>query len=191
MGGGLPHGAPREERPGPFPQLVDGDVSVRGETLPNPTKHHVPAAGMQDLTRSSGSVILRTMPDKTGFAIGRKVDKPFGEAVERVKAELQEEGFGVLSEIDVQATLRDKLGQELESYLILGACNPQLAHRGLEIEPDLGVLLPCNVVVRRDQGSTYVSAMEPISALELAANSGLEPIAREASKRIKRAIERV
>lgn len=131
------------------------------------------------------------MTDRAGFAMGRKVDKPFGEAVERVKAELQAAGFGVLSEIDVQATLRDKLGQELEPYLILGACNPQLAHRGLEIEPDLGVLLPCNVVVRRDQGSTYVSAMEPMSALELAGNPGLEPIAREASKRLERAIERV
>lgn len=121
--------------------------------------------------------------------MGRKVDKPFGEVVERVKAELQEAGFGVLSEIDVQATLREKLGQELESYLILGACNPHLAHRGLGIEPDLGVLLPCNVVVRRDQGSTYVSAIEPMSALELAGNPALEPIAREARERLERAIE--
>lgn len=121
--------------------------------------------------------------------MGRKVDKPFGEVVERVRAELNAAGFGVLSEIDVQATLREKLGQELEPYLILGACNPQLAHRGLEIEPDLGVLLPCNVVVRRDQGATYVSAMEPMSALELAGNPELKPIAREASKRLERAIE--
>jgi uncharacterized protein (DUF302 family) len=129
------------------------------------------------------------MTGETGFAMGRKVDKPFGEVVERVKAELQEAGFGVLSEIDVQATLREKLGQELESYLILGACNPHLAHRGLEIEPDLGVLLPCNVVVRRDQGCTYVSAIEPMSALELAGNPALEPIAREARERLERAIE--
>ena len=129
------------------------------------------------------------MTGETGFAMGRKVDKPFDEVVERVKVELREAGFGVLSEIDVQATLREKLGQELESYLILGACNPQLAHRGLEMEPDLGVLLPCNVVVRRDQGSTYVSAIEPMSALELAGNPALEPIAREARECLERAIE--
>jgi uncharacterized protein (DUF302 family) len=129
------------------------------------------------------------MTGEAGFAMGRKVDKPFGEVVEHVRAELQAAGFGVLSEIDVQATLREKLGQELESYLILGVCNPHLAHRGLEIEPDLGVLLPCNVVVRRDQGSTYVSAIEPMSALELAGNPALEPIAREARERLERAIE--
>ena len=97
----------------------------------------------------------------------------------------------MLSEIDVQATLRAKLGEEIEPYLILGACNPQLAHRGLQVEPDLGVLLPCNVVVRRFEGSTFVSAMEPMSALQLADNPRLEPIAREARERLERVIERL
>jgi uncharacterized protein (DUF302 family) len=127
----------------------------------------------------------------SGYAIGRKIERPFGDVVDRVRGELKAEGFGVLSEIDVQAALREKLGEEVEPYLILGACNPQLAHRGLQLEPDLGVLLPCNVVVRRDDGVTYVSAMEPLSALELAGNPELRPIAQEASERLARAIERI
>ena len=131
------------------------------------------------------------MTDTAGYAIGRKLEQPFGDIVERVKDELQREGFGVLSEIDVQATLRAKLGEEIEPYLIMGACNPQLAHRGLQVEPDLGVLLPCNVVVRRSEGSTYVAAMEPMSALQLAGNPQLEPIAREARERLERVIERL
>ena len=131
------------------------------------------------------------MTNTAGYAIGRKLEQPFEQAVQRVKDELQKEGFGVLSEIDVQATLRAKLGEEIEPYLILGACNPQLAHRGLQVEPDLGVLLPCNVVVRRSEGSTYVAAMEPKSALQLADNPHLEPIAREARERLERVIERL
>jgi uncharacterized protein (DUF302 family) len=129
------------------------------------------------------------MTDAAGYAIGRKLEQPFGDIVERVEDELQREGFGVLSEIDVQATLRAKLGEEIEPYLILGASNPQLAHRGLQVEPDLGVLLPCNVVVRRSEGSPYVAAMEPKSALQLADNPQLEPIAREARERLERVIE--
>lgn len=131
------------------------------------------------------------MTDTAGYAIGRKLEEPFGEVVDRVRAALQAEGFGVLSEIDVQAALREKLGEEIEPYLILGACNPNLAHRGLELDPDLGVLLLCNVVVRRASGATYVSAMEPMSALQLAGNPELEPVAREARERLERAIESI
>ena len=130
------------------------------------------------------------MTETAGYAIGRKVEEPFG-VVDRVRATLRAEGFGVLSEIDVQAALREKLGEEIEPYLILGACNPKLAHRGLELEPDLGVLLPCNVVVRRASGATYVSAMEPMSALQLAGNPDLEPVAREARERLERAIKSI
>jgi uncharacterized protein (DUF302 family) len=131
------------------------------------------------------------MTETAGYAIGRKVEEPFGDVVDRVRATLRAEGFGVLSEIDVQAALREKLGEEIEPYLILGACNPKLAHRGLELEPDLGVLLPCNVVVRRASGATYVSAMEPMSALQLAGNPDLEPVAREARERLERAIKSI
>jgi uncharacterized protein (DUF302 family) len=125
------------------------------------------------------------------YAISRAVKGSFDEVVERTRAELQREGFGVLSEIDVQRALRDKLGHEMEPYLILGACNPNLAKRGLDHEPDLGVLLPCNVVVRQHQGETRVAAMEPLSAMNLADNPDLQPIAEEARQRLQRAVERL
>src|SRR5512146_1345857 len=100
------------------------------------------------------------MPATTGYTLSTTTSAPFAEAVERVRAELLEEGFGVLCDIDVQATLREKLGAELEPYLILGACNPPLAHQALSIEPDLGTLLPCNVVVYERDGETHISAIE-------------------------------
>ncbi len=125
------------------------------------------------------------------YAITRAVPGSFTEVVERTRAELKREGFGVLSEIDVQGALREKLGYEMEPYVILGACNPGLAKRGLEHEPDLGVLLPCNVVVRQHQGETRVAAMEPLSAMNLAGNQDLQPIAAEARERLERAIERL
>jgi len=130
---------------------------------------------------------MRTTP----YAIHRDVDASFGEVVERVRSALADEGFGVLTTIDVQATLSEKLGVEVEPYVILGACNPHLASRGLELEPDLGVLLPCNVIVRVGEGTTHVAAMEPLAALSLAGNDELEPLAREARQRVARAIERV
>ena len=124
----------------------------------------------------------------TAYAITRQVDTPFTETVERVTAALATEGFGVLSTIDVQATLKAKLDLDVEPYVILGACNPTLASRGLAAEPDLGVLLPCNVVVRVAEGRTHVAAMEPIAALALAGNPDLEPLAAEAADRIRRAV---
>jgi uncharacterized protein (DUF302 family) len=127
----------------------------------------------------------------TRYAITRDLDLPFDEVVARIRKQLATEGFGVLTEIDVQATLRHKLDLEVEPYMILGACNPNLASEGLAIEPDLGVLLPCNVVVRRQGGHTHVAAMEPASALKLADNPDLEPLAAEAQARITRAVERV
>ncbi len=97
----------------------------------------------------------------TRYTLSETTQLPFAEAVERVRRELAEEGFGVLCEIDVQATMRAKLGIEGEPYLILGACNPPLAHRALQAEPDLGTLLPCNVVVYRRGGETKISAIDP------------------------------
>jgi uncharacterized protein (DUF302 family) len=122
--------------------------------------------------------------------IRRELAIGYDEALVRVPEVLATEGFGVLTEIDVQATLKQKLDLDVEPYLILGACNPVLASKGLAIEPDLGVLLPCNVVVRRHGGYTHVAAMEPISALRLAGNPELEPLAAEAQARITRAVER-
>lgn len=124
----------------------------------------------------------------TNYAVVRDLDESFDSVVDRVKESLAGEGFGVLSEIDVQAAMREKIGEEVGDYLILGACNPQLAHRGLGVEPDLGVLLPCNVVVRANGDQTRVAAMEPLSAMRLAGNDDLQPIASEARERIERAV---
>jgi uncharacterized protein (DUF302 family) len=122
------------------------------------------------------------------YAITRRVDGAVPDVVERVTAALREEGFGILTTIDVQATLKAKLDQDVAPYVILGACNPQLASRGLELEPDLGVLLPCNVVVREAAGGVVVAAMEPLAALALAGSEALTPLATEARERIERAV---
>jgi len=94
------------------------------------------------------------------YTLSTTTELGFSDAVARVREELAAEGFGVLCEIDVQATLNQKLGVEREPYLILGACNPPLAHGALEAEPDLGVLLPCNVVVYQQNGQTHLAAVD-------------------------------
>jgi len=126
-----------------------------------------------------------TTPD---YAITCDIDAPFDEVVERVTAALADEGFGILTTIDVAATLKKKLDLDVDPYVILGACNPHLASRGLTLEPDLGVLLPCNVVVRREGELTHVAAMDPSSALRLAVNDELAVVADEARERIARAV---
>jgi uncharacterized protein (DUF302 family) len=122
---------------------------------------------------------------------GRTVllDEPVTEVIPRVKEALKAQGFGVLTEIDVQATLREKIGAETAPYVILGACNPRLAHRALELEPDVGLLLPCNVVVRTHEGRTVVSALDPGVIAELADHPDLKPIAEEATRLLDAALE--
>jgi uncharacterized protein (DUF302 family) len=113
------------------------------------------------------------------------IDLPYAEAVTRTRDALAEQGFGVLSEIDVQATLRDKRGVEMEPYLILGACNPDLAHQALQVDRSIGVLLPCNVVVSgRGQGST-VQILDPQLMATVTALPALQPLADEASTRLQ------
>jgi uncharacterized protein (DUF302 family) len=124
------------------------------------------------------------------YTLSGTTTHPFDEAVTRVREELAAEGFGVLCEIDVQATLREKLGEEIEPYLILGACNPPLAHRALETEPDLGVLLPCNVVVYKRGGTTHVSAVDAEQMLAIVGNDALTPIAAEVRERLAAVVER-
>lgn len=115
-------------------------------------------------------------------------DLPFDQAVERTKAALAEQGFGVLTEIDVQATMKAKLDLDVEPQLILGACNPPLAHRALETDPDIGLLLPCNVVVRRSQGTTLISALDPQVMVALPGRPDLQPVADEAGRRLRAAL---
>ena len=118
------------------------------------------------------------------------LDAPFEEAVARVRGALADQGFGVLTEIDVRATLKDRLDADMEPYLILGACNPPLAHRALEADRAIGMLLPCNVVVRADSaGGTLVQALDPGTMLTLAEEPALAPVAAEARTRLNAALK--
>jgi uncharacterized protein (DUF302 family) len=119
------------------------------------------------------------------------LDRPHPAVVEQVRAALKQQGFGVLTEIDVQATLREKLGEQIEPYLILGACNPPLAHRALSADPSIGLLLPCNVVVRTHRGRTVVEALDPNVMVEVTGNPDLSPVAAEAAQRLNAALENV
>ena len=123
------------------------------------------------------------------YGITIRTPIPFAEAVARVREALKAQGFGVLTEIDVQATLRDKLGQDIEDYLILGACNPPLAHRALDADRKIGLLLPCNVVVRTAGGQTIVEALNPQIMAEVAGQPSLKPVADEATTRIRAALD--
>lgn len=111
------------------------------------------------------------------------------EAVQLTRAALAEQGFGILTEIDVTQTLKAKLGVDMESYLILGACNPQLAHQALGIEPDIGLLLPCNVVVRTSGTTVLVSALDPQLMVTLPDNPALQAVADEAAQRLRAALQ--
>lgn len=119
------------------------------------------------------------------------VGAPFAETVQRVRTELQAEGFGVLTEIDVTATLEQKLGEHIEDYVILGACNPPLAHQALQVDRSIGLLLPCNVVVRAVDGASVVEALDPQLMVGLAEQPQLQPVAYEAAARLDRVLRRL
>jgi uncharacterized protein (DUF302 family) len=124
------------------------------------------------------------------YTVSASTALSFKEAVVRVREELAAEGFGVLCEIDVQATLKQKLDVDREPYLILGACNPPLAHRALEAEPELGVLLPCNVVVYEQQGQTHIAAVDAEQMLSIVGNDELAPTATEVGRRLAAVVDR-
>jgi uncharacterized protein (DUF302 family) len=126
----------------------------------------------------------------TAYILSTTTTLSFEDAVQRVREELTAEGFGVLCEIDVQATLHAKLGVDEEPYLILGACNPPLAHRALTAEPDLGTLLPCNVVVYRRGDETHISAVDAERMLSIVGSAELAPIAAEVRDRLANVVER-
>lgn len=118
------------------------------------------------------------------------LDLPYEQAVPRVKEAFLEQGFGTLTEIDVRATLQEKIGAEVEPYVILGACNPRLAHTALDVSRDIGLLLPCNVVVRAaDDGRSIVQALDPHVMVAVPGLDGLRPVAEEAGKRIQAALD--
>jgi uncharacterized protein (DUF302 family) len=126
------------------------------------------------------------------IAISTPVHASFDDAVARTREALAEQGFGVLTEIDVKATLKAKLGADMEDYLILGACNPPLAHRAVEANRQIGLLLPCNVVVRTDPdhaGTVLVEAMDPGLLVEVTGEPKLRPVAEEVTGRLQAAID--
>ena len=126
---------------------------------------------------------------ETTYGLSVTVELPYADAIEQTKQALAREGFGVLTEIDVRATLKSKIGGDFEPYIILGACNPGLAHQALTAEQEIGLLLPCNVVVRAiNDDRSAVSAMDPQAALGLVDNAAVASVAAEARERLKRAL---
>ena len=127
------------------------------------------------------------------YGMGITVALDFERAVERVKEALATEGFGILCEIDVAATMKKKLDVDFRPYVILGACNPPLAHRALTAERDIGLLLPCNIIVFADDtpGHSVVAAMDPVVALGVTGNASLQPVAEEVKSRLVRALAAV
>jgi uncharacterized protein (DUF302 family) len=115
-----------------------------------------------------------------------KLSVPYEEAVEKATAALKAEGFGVLTEIDVKATMKKKLDADFRKYIILGACNPSLAHRALSTQLEIGLLLPCNVIVYEEDGGSVVSIVDPLSMMQMADAEALEPVAVEARARLER-----
>jgi uncharacterized protein (DUF302 family) len=128
------------------------------------------------------------MTMSVGYTLATRVEGPVSAARPRVEAALKVEGFGVLTEIDVAATMKAKLGVDGAPYLILGACNPVLAHRALEADPSVGVLLPCNVVLRQEGADTIVEAMDPIAVVGIAESVQVKQVAVEARERLSRVI---
>ncbi|MDX1881979.1 DUF302 domain-containing protein [Mycolicibacterium sp. 120270] len=127
-------------------------------------------------------------------ALTAKVQASFDEAVARTREALAEQGFGVLTEIDMKATLKKKLDEDMEDYVILGACNPQLAHRAVNVDRQIGLLLPCNVLVRTDpddQHSVLIEAMNPQVLVDVTHEEQLKPIADEVTSKLQAAIDSI
>ena len=125
-----------------------------------------------------------------GYGFGRTVASPYAEVVQRVRAALKDEGFGVITEIDVKTTMKEKLDRDVAPYVILGACNPGYAHQVLQADPELGLFLPCNVIVYEAADGTHVSAVDPEAMLGLSGNQDLAQIATEVKARLERVVQR-
>jgi uncharacterized protein (DUF302 family) len=130
------------------------------------------------------------IPSQTSYGISVALDMDYGQAVDKTVAALKEPGFGVLTEIDVQVTLKKKLDVDFRPYIILGACNPPLAYRALSAEQQVGLLLPCNVIVfQNDDGTSTVSALNPMAAMTVAGNPALSEVAEAATAKLKAALD--
>lgn len=123
------------------------------------------------------------------ISLTTRTDLPFSDAVEQIRVALADQGFGVLTEIDVQATMKAKLDVDVDPYLILGACNPSLAHSALTTDPEIGLLLPCNVIVRTEAGRTIVQAMNPQLMVSVVDRPELQAVADEAGGRLQAALD--
>jgi uncharacterized protein (DUF302 family) len=124
------------------------------------------------------------------YHFSKRLDIPFDQAVSRVTEALKREGFGLLTDIDVSATLKAKLGEDFRPYRILGACNPQLAHRALQLEDKIGTMLPCNVIVQQHaDGAVEVSAVDPVASMQAISNPDLAEVAKEVQARLTRVVE--
>lgn len=123
------------------------------------------------------------------YYFSKTVDLPFAQAVERTVAALKSHGFGVLTTIDVQATLKEKIGADFHPYIILGACNPKMAHQALQAEDKIGTMLPCNVVVQQRDGKTEVAAIDPVASMQAVDNKKLASVANQVREQLKSAVK--
>ena len=125
------------------------------------------------------------------YGYKRQVKGPYDEVVTKVKAELKKEGFGIMSEIDVKTTIKDKLGADFDNYVILGACNPPFAFKALQAEREIGLLMPCNVIVYEDKGKVFVASIRPTVSMSMVSNQGLASVAIEVENKLKKAVDSV
>jgi len=130
-----------------------------------------------------------TMSEQSHYGLSTPVKESYEDAITKVTAELKEQGFGILTEIDVKATMKKKLDVDIDKYIILGACNPKLAYQSLQAEQEMGLLLPCNVIVYEKAGTTYVSMLDPMSMMAFSGNDALCDMAEEARSRLDKVYE--
>ena len=126
-----------------------------------------------------------------GYGYGRSLDLPFDAAVQRARDSLKSEGFGVLCEINIREKLKEKLGVDFVNYMILGACNPPLAHGALQLEMNIGLLLPCNVVVYERSGKSFVAAVDAARMLSVVGNPALQVTAAQVNDKLRRVIDKL
>jgi len=125
------------------------------------------------------------------YGYKRQVKGSYDEVVQRARAELKKEGFGVITEIDVKKTVKEKLGADFANYIILGACNPPFAHKALLAERDIGLFMPCNVIVYEDKEAVFVSAIKPTLAMNMTGNPALKPLADEVEGKLKKVVDSI